>query len=377
MQSQNQNKGGAGGRAKRYSNLQYAFSILGILYLLLLLFSFLGLGLSRPLVSWLSKLTSSKAVVLPLYLLLIFIAYYFLNFPLNFCHSYLLEHKFGLSTQRVGDWFKDQFKATALSYIILLIVFLAFYYIIKHFIHSWWLIISLFWVFFNIVLTKLVPILIIPIFFKYKKLLDESLRLRILKLAEKMKVGVLDCFEIDFSKKTLKANAAFVGIGRSRRVILADTLKDKYTPDEVEVILAHEFAHHRLRHIWKLLAMNSLATVMSFYMIAISSDYVLRFFGLDSLWEIASLPVVLLYFVFLGLLMQPFGNFVSRSLERNADKMALSVTGLKKAFVSMMDKLAEQNLADRSPHPLIKFFFFDHPPIDERIARISSYNLQG
>jgi STE24 endopeptidase len=276
----------------------------------------------------------------------------------------------------VGEWFKDQLKAAALSYTILLIVFLVFYYVIKNFIHSWWLVISVFWVFFNIVLTKLFPILVIPIFFKYKKLTDESLRLKILKLAGKMKVRVLDCFEIDFSKKTLKANAALVGMGRSRRVILADTLKDKYTPDEIEVILAHEFAHHRLRHIWKLLAMNSLATLIYFYLIYISSDFLLRFFGLGSLWDIASLPVVLLCFILLSLVTQPLSNYISRRFEINADKMALSVTGFKKAFVSTMDKLAEQNLADRSPHPLIKFLFFDHPPIDERIAMALSYNFE-
>jgi STE24 endopeptidase len=183
-----------------------------------------------------------------------------------------------------------------------------------------------------------------------------------------MQVKILDCYQIDFSKKTLKANAAFVGIGKTRRVILADTLKDKYTFDEIEVILAHEFAHYRLRHLLKLILLSSLVIIISFYLIFRTSSYALGLFGLSSLSDIASLPLIFLYFVLLGIIMQPLQNYVSRRLERNADIMALKITGLKEAFISMMEKLALQNLADRNPHPLIKFFFFNHPPIDERIA---------
>ena len=193
-----------------------------------------------------------------------------------------------------------------------------------------------------------------------------------MNLANKMKVKILDVFEIDFSKKTLKANAAFVGIGKTKRVILADTLKDKYSDDEIEVILAHEFAHYKLKHLLKLIFINSLATILAFYFIFKTSDNVLGLFGLSSLSDIAALPVIIMYLVVFGIVMQPFQNYISRYLEKNADKMALSVTGLREAFVSMMEKLSNQNLADRNPHPIIKFFFFDHPPVDERINMAKS-----
>jgi STE24 endopeptidase len=189
-----------------------------------------------------------------------------------------------------------------------------------------------------------------------------------MSLAKKMQVKILDCFEINFSKKTLKANAAFVGWGATKRVLLADTLKGKYTPDEIEVILAHEFAHYKQRHLLKLIFVNSAAISISFYLIFRTREVSLSLFGLSSLSDIASLPVILIYFVLLGIIMQPFENYISRRLEKNADKLALKVTGLKEAFISTMDKLAAQNLADRNPRPIIKFFFFDHPSIDERIA---------
>ena len=223
------------------------------------------------------------------------------------------------------------------------------------------------------VLAKLTPVLIIPLFFKYKKLEDETLRQRIFNLAAKMQIKLMEVLEIDLSKKSLKANAAFTGMGKTKRVLLADTLKDKYTLDEVEVILAHEFAHYRLKHIIKLIAANSLITLGLFYLIFKTSVYSLGVFRLNSLEQLSSLPLVFLYFILFGIMAQPLETAISRRFEKKADLLALKVTNGKAAFISLMEKLAEQNLADRSPHPLIKFFFFNHPPIDERIKIAKEY----
>ena len=355
-------------RAKQYSTIKYSLSIIETLYLVILLAVFLGSGLSVVLADGISRISTNHYLSVPVYLLVISLGYYLLNFPFNFYHSYVLEHQFSLSKQKIKGWFNDQVKAAGLSYIIAIILIGAFYYILKHYTNTWWLVISLFWIFFSLILARLTPTLIIPLFFKYKKLSDDNLRSRIMSLADKMKVKILDCFEIDFSKKTLKANAAFVGWGKTRRVILADTLKDKYTYDEIEVILAHEFAHYRLKHLLKLILINSIATILTFYLIYITNSRILSIFGLTSLSDIAALPVIFLYFILFGIITQPLENFFSRRMEKNADKAALNITGLKEAFISMMEKLASQNLADKNPHPLIKFYFFDHPPISERIA---------
>ena len=355
-------------RARQYSTHKYILAIANTVYLLILLLAFAGSGLSRILEQIISVFAHSRYQLIPLYLLAIGLLYYLLDAPFNLYQSYILEHKFNLSRQKISDWFKDQLKEGLISYVICLILISAFYYILAHNPGSWWLIISLFWIFLSLILAKLTPVIIIPLFFKYRKLSDETLRERIMALAEKMKVKLLDCFEIDFSRKTVKANAAFAGWGKTRRVILADTLKDKYSYEEIEVILAHEFAHYRLGHIFKLILANALATVIIFYVIFITNIYVLALFDLSSLSDISALPVVLAYFVIFGIVMQPFQNYISRKFERDADRMALDVTGMKEAFISMMDKLASQNLADRNPHPLVKFFFFDHPPVAERIA---------
>jgi STE24 endopeptidase len=347
-------------KAKNYSSRKYTIAIIDIVYLLILLILFQALGFSRVLAANVSRILKPYLII-PAYLLVITVIYYLLEFPLNFYRSFILEKKFCLSNQKIQDWLKDQLKAGVISYLIALILIAAFYYILKRYNHTWWLVISLFWIFFSLILAKLVPIIIIPLFFKYKKLSDDTLRARIIN------------FEIDFSKKTLKANAAFVGWGATKRVILADTLKDKYSYDEIEVILAHEFAHYSLKHLFKLIFVNSLVIIVSFYIIFKTSNYTINLFGLSSLSDIAALPIILIYFVIFGILMQPFENYISRRLEKNADLMALKVTGLKEAFISMMEKLSLQNLSDRNPHPLIKFFFFDHPPVNERITLAKSF----
>lgn len=354
-------------KSKKYSSIKYRLAIFGIIYLLVLLFLFQGLELSVLLKQRISALSANIYLTIFLYSLIVFIIYYIFDFPFNIYCSYFLEHKFSLSTQSIKDWFMDQAKAVTVSFIIFVILIQTFYFILRKYPNNWWIIISIFWIFFSLILAKLTPTLIIPLFFKYRTLSDNQLRERILNLASKMKIKILDVFEIDFSKKTLKANAAFVGLGRTRRVILADTLKDKYTYDEIEVILAHEFAHYRLRHLVKLVLINSIAIILSFYFISITSNYTLKIFGLSWLSDVSSLPIILMYLMILGIIMQPFENYISREFERNADIIALKTTGLKQAFISMMEKLATQNLADRAPSKIVKIFFFDHPPIEERI----------
>ena len=362
-------------KAKRYSNLKYSLSILDTFYLLLILFIFSGFGTAKILVSALAHLGLPRYLILPLYFLILSVSYYLLSFPINLCRTYIAERQFSLSNQKINDWLLDQLKGCILGYILGLVLISAFYFILRVFPGYWWVVISIFWILFSVVIAKLTPILIIPLFFKYKKLEDELLRSRIIKLAENMRIKILDVFEIDLSKKSLKANAAFVGVGGTKRVLLADTLKDKYGHDEVEVILAHEFAHYKLKHILKLIFLNSIITFLAFYIIFKTSGSVLKLFGLTSLSDYASLPVVFIYFILFSIITQPLEALISRIFEKEADTLALKTTRAREAFISTMDKLAVQNLADRNPHPLIKFYFFDHPPIDERIGMAKNAKL--
>ncbi|MBU1125249.1 MAG: M48 family metallopeptidase, partial [Candidatus Omnitrophica bacterium] len=331
------------------------------------LIAFQSLGVSRFLQGFLSRHLNGSIAVLPAYLFLFLLGSYLFCLPLHYYGSFIMEHQFGLSRQSFKDWCRDELKSGALSYIFTLIVVSAFIAVVRYYPGGWWIILAVFWILFHLVVARIVPVLIIPLFFKYSRLTDEVLRNRIFTLAQKMNIPHLDCYRIDFSKKSLKGNAALVGWGKARRVLLADTLQNTYSTDEVEVIIAHEFAHYQSKHLLKLIVINSFICLSLFYLIDLTSVSVVAFFGLASIGEVSALPVVFLYFVLFAVVTQPLGNWVSRRFEREADCRALQATGLRQAFISTMEKLASQNLADRDPHPFIKFFFFDHPPLSERI----------
>lgn len=356
----------------RYAAADRLFTAARTLYLAALLFFSLRLGYSRRIADLFLPGGVPFLPGVAAYLAIGYASYYLLSLPLTYAHSFLLEHRFGLSNQNRIAWLKDQLKEAALSYLILVLLAWAFFYSLARFPHTWWLAASIFWFFFSAGLARILPVVIIPLFFKYSPLADEALTVRIRALAESMGIGPLDCFQIDFSAKTRKANAALVGWGKTRRVLLADTLKDSYSVDEITVIVAHEFAHYRQRHLVKLIAVNALLTAALFITVFITAERPLGFFGFASFSDIASLPVLLLYFLAFSVISRPLVNSIGRAFERSADRMALLVTGQPEAFISMMEKLGAQNLAERSPHPLVKFFFFDHPPLDERIAMAQS-----
>lgn len=362
------NPEGLAQKAHRYSSIKYCLAISQTVFFLLFLLLFTGLGLSQGLDRVISRLGISDLYSLPLYLFTFLLVCAMLSFPLSFYQGFMLEHQFGLSREGIKDWFVEQAKAGALGYLFTLLLLAGFYFIVRNNPQNWWWIAGLGWFFVTVVMAKMVPVLIIPLFFKYTKLSDEDLRQRIIRLAGKMRIALMDVFEINLSKKTVKANAGLTGWGKSRRVILADTLKADYTPDEIEVILAHEFSHYKLRHIIKLILLNTAGIILSFYLMFKTGSGVLSVYGINSWLSVQAIPVIFLYFSVFSLFIQPCENYFSRGFEREADSMALKYTGMNAAFISAMDKLADQNLSDRKPHPLIKFFFFDHPPVDERIA---------
>ena len=351
-------------KAKQYSIRKYLFSFIELFETIFFLAVFYFFGFSSALKNILGFLNNYYLIVLA-YIFSLSCIFYIFMLPLNFYKSFVLEHRFNLSNQNIGNWAQDQIKSFILGLVISLILVGAFYFIVLNFSWNWWIITSLFWIFFSLILAKLTPILIIPLFFKYTPLSDTELKSRIINLANKMQINILDVSQIDFSKKTLKANAAFVGMGKQKRVILADTLRDNYNYDEIETILAHEFAHYKLKHLLKLILVSSFLTIFMFYFLG--TNFLQDLLKINPLSNITYLPIILLFVILFDTIFTPFKNFLSRKFEENADRLALRFTLKPDAFVSMMGKLANQNLADRKPAWFIKIFFFDHPAIEDRI----------
>ncbi|MFQ5777553.1 MAG: M48 family metalloprotease, partial [Terriglobia bacterium] len=242
------------------------------------------------------------------------------------------------------------------------------YAALRRFPETWWLLCATLFVLFFILLAQLAPVLLFPLFFKFEPLPDEELRQRLVRLSERVGARVRGVWLWKLSEKSRKSNAALVGWGKTRRIILADTLLEKHSPDEVEVILAHELAHHVHNDIGKGIAVQTALTFAGFYAVHRALAAWSEPLGFAGSADFANLPLLLLVTGGLSLLVLPATNAFSRSLERQADAFALRTTGNREAFVHSMEKLAEQNLAQRRPHPAIEFLFHSHPSTQKRIA---------
>jgi STE24 endopeptidase len=305
-----------------------------------------------------------NVVVLTIVLLLILQA---IEFPFAYYQGHLLEHRYGLSTQSAGHWLADQGKGILLGLVLAVAGTSIVYATLRQWPGEWWWISAAIFAAATILLARVAPVLLLPIFYKFKPLDRPALVDRLMTLATRARTDVVGVFEWVLSSHTRKANAALAGMGRTRRILLSDTLLADYSEDEIEVILAHELAHHVHRDLWRGIAVQAVALAGGFYV----ADRVLQAVAgpleLRGISDPAGLPVLLLVAGAWSFLLMPISNAVSRAQERAADRYALKTTRNVDAFVTAMKRLSQQNLAEEYPSPLVRWLFYSHPPIRERI----------
>lgn len=283
-------------------------------------------------------------------------------------YGFWLERRFKLTTQRFRSWLWDETKGFLVSLVLGTIVVQLLYFTIRQWPQNWWLLAwALFMVLF-VLLAQLAPVVLFPIFYKFEPLEDEELRRRLVVLSEHAGTRVRGVYRWRLSEKSKKANAALTGLGRTRRIILADTLLDNYTSDEIEAVLAHELGHHVHRHILKSILVQAAITFVGFWAANWTLHYAVDHHMFEELSDFANLPLLALVSVVLSLLLMPALNAYSRFNERQADRYAFESIASVEPFVSSMNKLAEQNLAERTPSKWVEWFFHSHPSISRRLA---------
>lgn len=292
------------------------------------------------------------------------------SLPFAFYRSFLLERKYGLSSEPIAAWVKDHAKASALTLLLGLGAAQIAYTTMRWWPEQWWLACALALMAVTLLLTKVTPTLLLPLFYRFKRLDRESLRDRLLQLSTRAGVRVLDVFEWGLGEKTRRANAALVGTGSTRRILLSDTLLAEYSDDEIEVILAHELAHHVHRDIAKALVFELALLLAAFRLAALALEHGWRPLGLASPSDVAGLPLLLLAAGSATLVATPLLNAMSRLNEYRADRFAVRMTQRPDAFASAMRRLGTQNLAEERPSRLTRWLFHTHPPIEDRIAAV-------
>ena len=356
----------AGDAAARYHRTQFALGVasfaLGAVYLAVLLGTGTAARIAHALEGWPWWLgLAAVAAALGL-------AHRILMAPLTWVRSWWLPRRYGLLHQAPSAWLLDQAKVTVLSSLLGLVVLELVYALLRTVPAWWWLAASAALMVVYLVLAVVVPVWIVPLFYRLTPLGDVMLRERLLGLAARVGVRAVGVFVADQSRKSRTANAAVLGLGRTRRILLFDTILD-FEPREVESVLAHELGHLAHRDLWRGLAVQVLVTLAAFAIAGRALDAGVVWWHLDSPADPAGLPWLALVLSAVGLVTVPLANAYSRYMERRADDFALRVTGDPDAFVGAMERLAGLNLAERSPHPLKELLLYSHPSIDRRIAR--------
>src|SRR5712671_3713623 len=360
--------------ARRYNRIQRWLGIsdfvIGSAFLVLLLVT----GWS----GWLRDLALRRGfqnytLALFLYLLFLLLIGKALGFGLDY-YGFQLDRKFQLSTQRVRSWLWDEAKGFLVGLALAGIVTELLYFMIRESPQHWWVITWVLFMGLFILMAQLAPVLLFPIFYKFEPLDNEDLRKRLVLLSERAGTRVRGVYKWKLSEKSKKANAALTGLGATRRIILADTLLDNYSNDEIEAVLAHELGHHVHRHIFKSILVQAGITLAGFYL----ANEVLRYAVergnmFETMSDFANLPLLILVATVLSFLLMPALNAYSRFNERQADRYCFHSVASVQPFISSMNKLAEQNLAEKAPSRWVEWFFHSHPAIAKRVAAADAW----
>jgi Zn-dependent protease with chaperone function len=289
-------------------------------------------------------------------------------------YGFHVERRFQLSTQALRSWIWDEVKGFLVGLILGSIVVELLYLTIRQWPQHWWLLAWAMFMGLFVVLAQLAPVVLFPIFYKFEPLDNEDLRRRLVVLSERAGTRVRGVYRWKLSEKSKKANAALTGMGRTRRIILADTLLDNYQPEEIEAVLAHELGHHVHRHILKSIFVQAVVTLVGFWAANWTLHYAVDQHMFEELSDFANLPLLVLVSTVLSFLLMPALNAYSRFNERQADQYAFESIASVEPFISSMNKLAEQNLAERTPSKWIEWLFHSHPAISRRVAAAQAWS---
>lgn len=298
--------------------------------------------------------------------------------PFDIYHTFVLEKKYGFSTITWKLWLTDLIKSVIISAVLMGILLSAFMAFILYLPKSWWFWAWIFFTSFEILLMWLYPVVIAPLFNKYEPIKDEVLKEKITALLAKVGLKAKGIFQVDEGKRSKHTNAYFTGIGKTKRIVLFDTLLASHSQEEILAVLAHEIGHWKKKHILKQLIFMIAASLVGFYLVYLLVNWppLYSTFGLRQTPVYAGLLLVSVYFSCIGFFFSPLGAFISRRYEREADKMATELVGTSEPMINALKRLAKDNLSNLHPHPWYVWFYYSHPPLLERIEYLKSIDKE-
>jgi STE24 endopeptidase len=314
---------------------------------------------------------------LVIYLALLALLLFVVELPLTIYVGYVREHAYGLSTQRFSKFAGDQLKGLAVGLIVGALVIWVPYLLLAHSPTRWWLWTGALALPFFVLVLLVTPVYIAPLFNKFGPMNDKALEGQVLAVAAQAGVEGARVFEVNKSVDTEKVNAYVTGIGKTKRIVLWDTLLARLTPAETRFVVGHELGHYVLGHVWINILVSWALTFLGLFAAHRTAGLVLARFGnrlgFTGLADPASMPLLMLLLSLFSFLIGPATLALSRYHERQADRFGLDLTHDNHAAATAMVALQRQNLAVPRPGTLYKLLRASHPPIGQRVDAINAY----
>jgi Zn-dependent protease with chaperone function len=361
-------------RYYRSGNVLWVVStIWGFLVPALILFT----GLSARLRSWAQQLGRRWVPTFALYVAAFSIVGFVLELPLAYYAEFVRQHAYGLSDQTAAKWWTDAFKGLGVGILGSVLTLWIPYLLIRLSPRRWWLYSGLATVPVLALILLINPIWIEPLFNKFGPMKDKALEAQILDVAGRAGISGARVFEVEKSVDTKTVNAYVVGLGRTKRIVLWDTLLAKLEPRETLFVMGHEMGHYVLGHVLRMLALLSAVVLLGLAVVHLSASRLIqRFrtrFGFDRLDDIASLPLLLLLVSLTTFVLTPLVLAFIRSNEHEADRFGLEITRDNHACGTSFVKLQKENLDNPRPGVLFKLWRSSHPPLGNRIEFCNAY----
>ena len=307
-----------------------------------------------------------------LFLGIIFLLYYLISLPFDIFHTFYIEKKFNFSTITIKTFFFDQIKSLFLSILLGGILLIVLFWFILKFQTSWWIWAWIIFTVFSLILVKIFPTFIAPLFNKFEPLKNKDLKKRIFAVAKKAAFSLTNIFQSDASKRSKHSNAYFTGMGKNKQIVLFDTLLKQLSTFEIVSVLGHEIGHYKKFHIWTMLIIQTLITGFTMFLImklTFLKSY-LNTFHLNQVHYLTQFIFTLIFTnSFLWLLQFPL-TLLSRKNEFEADTFSFNIIGTSKYLISGLIKLTKENLSNPYPHPLFSWLYYSHPPLIERTEHL-------
>lgn len=339
---------------------------------------FIFCGLLNFYNSWIASLDLSFLVSGWLFFFFLSCGSEFLSVPFSLYNTFKIENKYGFNTMTPRLWVSDFIKTLLISTVMMSLVTFAGFWLIQWSPHYWWLLIWGFLFIFSIFVMYISPYVIEPLFNKFTPIEDESLKEKIVQLTAMAGIHAGRILRVDASKRSRHTNAYFTGIGKTKRIVLYDTLLESMNHDENLAVLAHEIGHWKKRHMLKIILAFEIFSFIALYFSfkVIQSDALVTLFHIRTNTLFAKFLILAFIADILSFPFTPCVSYLMRRHERQADRASYELTRNSEGMVSALTKLSKDNLTNPYPHPLYVTLYYSHPPVIERIRYIKGFSLE-